>query len=87
MQANRIIVSTFLNGDKRIADAMEAEYAMTNSWREQGIIEHLFAKENNGGGVVIFNEIDLDKVKQLMSELPLFPYFEKLEYLVLEKVY
>ncbi len=84
---NRILVTTYLKKDDRIAGVMEAEYAMTNSWRDQGIIEHLFAKVTDGGGVVVFNETDLEKVKQLMSELPLAPYFERLEYILLEKVY
>jgi muconolactone delta-isomerase len=84
---NRILVTTYLSKDERIAGVMEAEYAMTNSWKAQGIIEHLFARENNGGGVVVFNGTELEKVKQLMSELPLFPYFERVDYMLLEKVY
>ncbi|MCZ2356140.1 MAG: hypothetical protein LC115_05535 [Bacteroidia bacterium] len=84
---NRILVTTYLSQDERIAGVMEAEYAMTNSWRDNGIIEHLFARENNGGGVVVFKETDIGKVKQLMSELPLFPYFEKVDYMLLEKIY
>lgn len=84
---NRILVTTFLKNDERIAEVMSAEYEMTNSWRDAGIVEHLFAKENNGGGVVVFNETDIGKVKQLMAELPLFPYFDKVEYLPLDKVY
>ncbi len=84
---NRILVTTYLSKDKRIASVMAAEYEMTNSWRNQGIIEHLFARENSGGGVVVFNGTDLEKVKQLMSELPLAPYFERVEYMLLEKVY
>lgn len=83
----QILVHTYLSKDERIADVMSAEYEMTNSWRDKGIIEHLFAKENHGGAVVLFNESDLEKVKQLMAELPLFPYFEKVEYLLLDKIY
>ena len=43
---NRILVTTYLKKDDRIAGVMDAEYAMTNAWREQGIISnsklHLF---------------------------------------------
>lgn len=84
---NRILVVTYLKKDERIKDVMPAEYEMTNSWRDQGIIEHLFAKENNGGGVVVFNATSVEKVQSLVAQLPLFPFFEKVEYLPLDKIY
>ncbi len=84
---NRVLAITYLRKDDRIASVMEAEYAMTNSWRDQGIIEHLFAKETDGGGVVVFNETSVEKVQALMAQLPLFPFFENVEYFPLNKIY
>jgi len=72
---------------KLFAQVMDAEYAMTNALRDQGVIEHLFAKENDGGGVVVFNETSVEKVQALVSQLPLFPFFEKVEYFPLSKIY
>lgn len=83
----RLMVITSLKKDERIAGVMAAEYAMTNAWRAQGIIEHLFARENGGGAVVVFNESNENLVRELMSKLPLFPFFETIEYLPLDKVY
>jgi len=84
---NRVLAITYLRKDDRIASVMEAEYAMTNSWRDQGIIEHLFAKEHDGGGVVVFNETSVEKVQALVAQLPLFPFFERVEYFPLNKIY
>lgn len=84
---NRILVITYPKKDERIAGIMAAEYEMTNAWLDKGIIEHLFAKENDGGGVVVFNEESIEKVQELMAQLPLFPFFEKVEYFPLKKIY
>jgi len=83
----QILVNTYLSKDEGIAGVMAAEYEMTNSWRDKGIIEHLFAKENKGGAVLTFNESDEQKVRELIEQLPLFPFFEKVEYLPLDKLY
>lgn len=84
---NRILVITYLKNDERIAGIMDAEYAMTNKLRDDGIIEHLFAKEKNGGGVVVFKNSTPEQVKVIIEQLPLFPFFEKVDYLVLDKIY
>lgn len=83
----QILVNTYLSDDEGISEVMAAEYEMTNSWRDKGIIEHLFAKENKGGAVLTFNETDEKKVRELIEQLPLFPFFTKIEYLPLDKLY
>ena len=84
---NRVLVITYPKKDDRIASVMAAEYAMTNYWRDQGIIEHFFAKDNDDGAVVVFNETSVEKVQALIAQLPLFPFFEKVEYFPLNKIY
>lgn len=84
---NRVLVITYPRKDDRTASVMDAEYAMTNAWRDQGIIEHLFAKENDGDGIVVFNETSVEKVQALVAQLPLFPFFDKVEYFPLNKIY
>lgn len=74
---NRILVNTWLKKDDQIAAIMAEEFEMSNKWKAEGIIEHLFAKDNSEGAVVIFKESDIEKVKRLMSLLPLYPFFEK----------
>jgi muconolactone delta-isomerase len=82
----RVLVITYPRQDDRIAAVMDDEWAMTNAWRDQGIIEHLFAKED-GGGVVIFTGHDVENVRALVAQLPLYPFFEKVDYLPLDQVY
>lgn len=84
---NRVLVITYPKKNVSLAEVMEAEYAMTNALRDKGVIEHLFAKENDGGGIVVFNAESIDEVKELVAALPLFPYFEKVEYFPLNKIY
>lgn len=60
---------------------------MTNAWRDQGVIEHLFAKEDDGGGIVVFIESSVEKVQAMVARLPLFPFFDKVEYFPLNKIY
>jgi len=84
---NRVLVITYPRKDDRIASVMEAEYAMTNTLRDQGVIEHLFAKESDGGGVVVFNADNVAEVQALVEKLPLFPFFDKVEYFPLNKIY
>lgn len=92
MEINRqILVETNLNGDKRIADFMSEEYKMTDSWKEEGLLEHLFAKKSPegevSGGVMVFNNSDIDKVKMLVESLPLFPFWNQVDYLLIDIVY
>ncbi|EMM4085553.1 hypothetical protein WAC87_003525 [Shigella flexneri] len=84
---NRVMVITYPKKNVNFSEVMDAEYAMTNALRNQGVIEHLFAKENDGGGVVVFNAESIDEVKERVAALPLFPYFEKVEYFPLNKIY
>ncbi len=84
---NRVLVITYPRKDDRIAGVMEAEYAMTNALRDRGVIEHLFAKEGDGGGVVVFNADNVAEVQALVEKLPLFPFFDKVEYFPLNKIY
>ncbi len=84
---NTILVSLWLKKDESTAALMPAELEICENWKAIGILDHLYAKENNSGAVLIFNESNESVVKDLMSTLPLFPYFEKIEYLPLDKLY
>lgn len=84
---NRVLVNIYLKKDSRIADFMDAETKKSGALKEQGIIEHMFLKEDGEGAVVVFKNVDLDTVKKMMSEFPLTPFHEKIEFLPLTKLY
>ncbi|MNL07537.1 hypothetical protein D3C87_1282170 [compost metagenome] len=55
------------------------------TWKEEGVLAHIFIKEAMGGAVLVFNETDEDKVQNLLSQLPLYKHFEKIEYTLLNQ--
>lgn len=79
-----ISVSANINQDEFTA-LLPQELETINKWKEKGLLEHSFVKENKTGAILILTEIDEQKVKERISELPLFPFFEKVEYTVVTK--
>ncbi len=82
---NRILVNTVLGPVENIQEFLPREFAVVGKWKEDGVLEHIFIKEAAGGAVLIFQGTDQDKVRQLMSNLPLFKHFQKIDYTVLDK--
>ena len=82
---NTILVNSILGKVENIEEILQKEFAVVAAWKEAGILAHLFLKEAAGGAVLIFNETDQAKIQQLLTQLPLFRHFEKIEYTVLEK--
>jgi muconolactone delta-isomerase len=68
-----------------LEEILPKEFAKVGEWKESGILAHLFVKEAASGAVLIFNGTDVEKVRQLISELPLFSHFEKIDYILLDK--
>ena len=82
---NSILVNSTLGKVENLQEILPGEFAVVNAWREKGILAHLLLKEAGTGAVLIFNEADQVRVEQLISELPLSKYFEKTEYILLDK--
>lgn len=59
----------------------EREVAMR--WKEEGFLEHLFGKK--GGAILIFKDKNKEEVENLLKTLPIYPYFEHIEILEIEK--
>ena len=54
-------------------------------WKEEGILEHLFIRQGKHGSVLVFKNIEEEKVKELMKLLPVYHLAESIEYLNLAK--
>lgn len=80
-----IIVDTTLGKAENIQDILPREYAKVAELKEQGVLEHLFVKEAGAGAVLVYKNLTLEEVKNKVSEFPLFPHFEKIEYTIVEK--
>ncbi len=56
----------------------EMEYV--NSWKEQGLLEPFYISVSRLSAVLIFDDIDESRTKELIESLPYFPYMSKIEY-------
>ena len=82
IEVNAFLISTQLKNVEISPEILQAEYEATNLWREQGLIESLFARVESGnqlgGGILVM------RAKSHMETLPLAPYFE---YVAIDKIY
>ena len=83
------ILSIFtINTDNLPANFQEIikhEQEMLAQWKSEGLVEHLFLRPTKNGAVIIFKNIDENKVKELMESLPLYPFMKSIEYFPLLK--
>lgn len=80
-----IIVNTVLGKVENIEAKLPNEFAKVEALKTAGVLEHLFVKEGAAGAVLVFKNLSLEEVKTKVSEFPLFPHFEKIEYTIAEK--
>ena len=66
-------------------EILKHEQEVVAKWKAEGILEHLFLRQTRNGAVLIFKDIDEDKVKELMTTLPLYKLKKSIEYLNLIK--
>ena len=77
-----------LDTEKQISNFPEVvahEREFIDKWKEEGILETLFLRQQRNGAVLIFKDIEEEKVRELINALPLFPYMKTVEYLQLIK--
>ncbi len=84
---SRIIVNVIDNLDKvpNLDQLLPQEFAVAGKLKEQGILEHLFIKNDRTGAVLVLKDVDLAKAKELVATFPLSQYFDKVEYIISEK--
>ncbi|WP_326984274.1 hypothetical protein VUJ46_07005 [Chryseobacterium sp. MYb264] len=85
MKTVLVNIVVFANKIENLQELLPKEFAAVEQWKKEDVIEHLFMKEDKDGVILILKHVDIEKAKELVSKLPLFPYFEKIEYTSLEK--
>jgi hypothetical protein len=65
----------------------QKEMPFIKKWQEEGILESFFIKSDSNGAVLIFKDLDLEQVVKNVEGLPFFPYFEKVDYLEMNKIF
>jgi muconolactone delta-isomerase len=85
---NRIEVILTLDLDNipsNFQEIIKHEQEVVAKWKEEGILEHLFLRQERNGAVLIFKDIDEEKAKELMTTLPLYKLKKSVEYFNLIK--
>lgn len=82
-QENRIQAILTLdmeNIPSNFQEIIKHEQEVVAKWKAEGILEHLFLRQTKNGAVLIFKDVDEEKVKELMMTLPLYKLKKSVEY-------
>jgi len=85
---NRIEVILTIDTENLPANFQEIlkhEQEAVATWKEQGILEHLFLRQTRNGAVLVFKDVDEQKVRELVATLPFYKIKKSVEYLSLIK--
>ena len=87
---NRILVLITLSDSgietiKSSPELPKKEMEFVNQWRQDNILESFFISVNKKDAVLIFQNVDESRAKELIEILPYFPYMAKIEYHNLNK--
>jgi muconolactone D-isomerase len=66
-------------------EILKHEQEVVAKWKAEGFLESLFLRQAKNGAVLIFKDIDEDKAKELMQELPFYKLSKSIEYYSLIK--
>lgn len=61
------------------------EMEFVHQWKAEGILERFYISVSRKDAVLIFQNVDESKTKDLIEILPYFPYMSKIEYHNLNK--
>lgn len=87
MTTNILVIFT-INTDnlpENFQDIIKHEQEVISVWKQEGIVEHLFLRPTKNGAVIVFSNIDEEKARLLMEELPLYQFLQTVEYYPLIK--
>jgi hypothetical protein len=70
---------------KSTPELPKKEMEFVQQWKQESILESFFISVTKKEAVLIFQQIDAARTRELIEILPYFPYMEKIEYLNLNK--
>ena len=85
---NRVLVILTIDTDNlpsNFPQILQQEREVVAQWKKEGFLEQLFLRPTKNGAVLIFKDIDEEKVNQLMQTLPFYPLRKSIEILPLIK--
>ncbi len=87
MTTNILVIFT-INTDnlpENFQEIIKHEQEVLSAWKQEGIVEHLFLRPTRNGAVIVFSNIDEERARLLMEELPLYQFLQTVEYYPLIK--
>jgi muconolactone D-isomerase len=73
------------NLPENFQEIIKHEQEVLSAWKQEGIVEHLFLRPTRNGAVIVFSNIDEERARLLMEELPLYQFLQTVEYYPLIK--
>ena len=61
-------------------EILKHEQEIVANWKEQEILEHLYLRQAKNGAVLVFKNMDEERVKELMETLPFYKLKKSVEY-------
>ena len=62
-------------------EILKHEQEVVAVWKEEGILEHLFLRQERNGAILIFKDLEEDQVRSKMEQLPFYQLKKSVEYL------
>lgn len=62
-----------------IPEVLQQERAIIQEYRAKGYMYDLLLRPNRNGALLLFKDLEVEKVQELISALPLFPYLKTIE--------
>lgn len=84
----RVILNVTCDFDKvpNVENLLPQELERGNQLKAEGILEHLFMKDDRMGGILVFKNVDLDGAKEIAKTFPMLEFFD-IDYITVEKEY
>jgi muconolactone delta-isomerase len=62
-----------------IPEVLQQERAIIQEYSAKGYMYDLLLRPNRNGALLLFKDLEAEKVQELISALPLFPYLKTVE--------
>jgi len=67
------------------SEILKEEQAVVATWKEQGILEHLFLRQERNGAVLILKNVSEEEARKRIETLPFYRLKKSIEYFNLMK--
>jgi hypothetical protein len=75
------------NLPENFSEILKEEQEVVAKWKAEGILEHLYLRQQRNGAVLVLKNVDEAKARELMETLPFYKLKKSIEYYNLIKQY